>query len=48
MIGYGDHLADVVRREFQEKVVFGDDARYVVKGTWGPLPSSWILERLSE
>ena len=33
MTGYGDHLADVVQREFQEKVVFGDDARYVVKGT---------------
>ena len=32
MTGYGDHLADVVQREFQEKVVLGDDARYVVKG----------------
>lgn len=32
MPGYGDHLADVVQREFQEKVVLGDDARYVVKG----------------
>ena len=32
MIGYGGHLADVVQREFQEKVVLGDDARYAVKG----------------
>ena len=32
MIGYGDHLEDVVQRELQEKVVLGDDARYVVKG----------------
>ena len=32
MTGYGDHLADVVQREFQEKVALGDDARYVVKG----------------
>ena len=32
MTGYGDHLANVVQREFQEKVVLGDDARYVVKG----------------
>ena len=31
MTGYGEHLADVVQREFQEKVVLGDDARYVVK-----------------
>ena len=31
MTGYGDHLADVVQREFQEKVVLGDDARYAVK-----------------
>ena len=30
--GYGDHLVDVVQREFREKVVLGDDARYVVKG----------------
>ena len=30
--GYGDHLADIVQREFQEKVVLGDDSRYVVKG----------------
>ena len=32
MTGYGDHLADMVQREFQEKVVLGDDARYAVKG----------------
>ena len=32
MTGYGDHLVDVVQREFQEKVVLGDDARYAVKG----------------
>ena len=32
MTGYGDHLADVVQREFQEKFVLGDDARYAVKG----------------
>ena len=32
MTGYGDHLVDVVQREFQEKVVLGHDARYVVKG----------------
>ena len=31
MTGYGDHLADVVQRESQEKVVLGDDVRYVVK-----------------
>ena len=31
MTGYKVHLADVVRREFQEKVVLGDDARYDVK-----------------
>ena len=32
MTGYGDHLADMVQREFREKVVLGDDARYAVKG----------------
>ena len=32
MTGYGDHLAVVVQREFQENVVLGDDARYAVKG----------------
>ena len=32
MTGYGDHLAYIVQREFQEKVVLGDDAIYVVKG----------------
>ena len=32
MIGYGDHLSDVVQREFHEKLVLGDDARYAVKG----------------
>ena len=32
MTRYGDHLADVVQREFEEKVVFDNDARYVVKG----------------
>ena len=32
MTGYGDHLADMVQREVQEKVFLGDDARYVVKG----------------
>ena len=32
MTNYGDHLANVVQREFQEKVVLGDDARYAVKG----------------
>ena len=32
MTGYGDHLVDVVQREFHEKVVLGDDARYAVKG----------------
>ena len=32
MTSYGYHLADVVQREFQEKVVLGDDARYAVKG----------------
>ena len=33
MTGYGDHLVDMVQREFQEKVVLGDDARYAMKGT---------------
>ena len=32
MTRYGDHLVDMVQREFREKVVLGDDARYVVKG----------------
>ena len=32
MTRYGDHLADMVQREFREKVVLGDDARYAVKG----------------
>ena len=32
MTGYGDHLADMVQRKFQEKFVLGDDTRYVVKG----------------
>ena len=32
MIGYGDHLADIVQREFREKVVLGDDTIYAVKG----------------
>ena len=31
MIGYGDHLADIVQREFREKVVLGDNVRYDVK-----------------
>lgn len=39
MIGYEYHLANVVQREFQEKVVLGDDARYAVKGV-GATPSS--------
>ena len=32
MTRYGDHLANMVQIEFREKVVLGDDAKYVVKG----------------
>ena len=32
MARYIDHLANIVQREFQERVILGDDSKYDVKG----------------
>jgi hypothetical protein len=32
MIGYRDHLTDLVEKEYSLHVVLGDNARYTVKG----------------
>ena len=32
MTEHGDHLADMVQREFREKVVLGDNVKYAMNG----------------